>query len=141
GRYDGLVGEVGGPATPGIGFAMGMERVLLALEKQNLLPVMTPSIDVFLVAPAAAQLPLAFKTALELRAVGLSTEIDFMGRSMKAQMKQANRLQAKQVLIFGEDEVMRGTVVLRNMQSSEQSEIKIEEIKSILTKTEVLKND
>ncbi|MEG0969504.1 MAG: histidine--tRNA ligase [Acidaminococcaceae bacterium] len=141
GRYDGLVGEVGGPATPGIGFAMGMERVLLALEKQNLLPVMTPSIDVFLVAPAAAQLPLAFKTALELRAVGLSTEIDFMGRSMNPQMKQANRLQAKQVLIFGEDEVMRGTVVLRNMQSSEQSEIKIEEIKSILTKTEVLKND
>ena len=60
---------------------------------------------------------------------------------MKAQMKQANRLQAKNVLIFGEDEVARGTVVLRNMQNSEQTEVKIEDIKLTLSKTEVQKNE
>lgn len=141
GRYDGLVEEIGGPATPGIGFAMGMERILLALEKQDLLPEKNKAIDVFLVAGQEKFIPLAFKAALELRAAGFSAEIDFLGRSMKAQMKQANRLQAKNVLIFGEDEVARGTVVLRNMQNSEQTEVKIEDIKLTLSKTEVQKNE
>ena len=71
---------------------------------------------------------LAFKTAIELRRAGFKVDYDFQGRSMKAQMKAANRVQAKYVLIFGEDEVARGQVVLRNMANSEQNEIAISDI-------------
>lgn len=136
GRYDGLIEEVGGPATPGIGFAMGMERVLLAIESQNLLPQFDHSIDVFVVCLGQENFTLAFKEAIALRRAGLKAEFDFLGRSMKAQMKQANRLAAKYVLILGEDEVARGQAVLRNMATSEQTEIPIQDITSIL-KTEV----
>jgi histidyl-tRNA synthetase len=128
GRYDGLIEEVGGPATPGIGFAMGMERVLLALESQNLLPAADDSMDVFVVCPKQENFTIAFKTAIELRRAGFKVDYDFQGRSMKAQMKAANRVQAKYVLIFGEDEVARGQVVLRNMANSEQNEIAISDI-------------
>lgn len=140
GRYDGLVGQVGGPETPGIGFALGMERVLLALEKQELLTMQENSVDVFIVSPAAQHAALAFKTVIELREAGLKAEIDSLGRSMKAQMKQANRLKAQKVLIFGDDEVARGCVVLRDMQTSEQTEVKLDEIKSILCITGVREN-
>lgn len=128
GRYDGLIEEVGGPATPGIGFAMGMERVLLALESQNLLPDVQEAMDVFAVCPNQEYFPTVFKTVIDLRRSGLKAEFDFQGRSMKAQMKQANRVNAKYVLIFGEDEFARGQVVLRNMSTSEQKEIAITDI-------------
>ena len=129
GRYDGLVQEISGDeARPGIGFAMGMERVLLALEKQNLLPEFDEAIDAFIVCPNAANFPLAFKTVISLRRKGCKVEYDFNGRSMKSQMKQANKSQAKKVLIFGEDEVSRGAVTLRDMATSEQHEVAIEDI-------------
>lgn len=128
GRYDGLIEEVGGPATPGIGFAMGMERVLLALESQNLLPQEQESIDVFVVCPQQEIFPDVFKAVINLRRAGFKAEFDFQGRSMKAQMKQANKTNAKYVLIFGEDEFARGQVVLRNMSNSEQTEIAITDI-------------
>lgn len=128
GRYDGLIEEVGGPATPGIGFAMGMERVLLALESQNLLPAADDAMDVFVVCSKKENFTIAFKTAIELRRAGFKVDYDFQGRSMKAQMKAANRVQAKYVLIFGEDEVARGQVVLRNMANSEQNEIALNDI-------------
>jgi histidyl-tRNA synthetase len=141
GRYDGLVEEIGGPSTPGIGFAMGMERVLLALEKQNLLPEAKAGLDVFVVVSGEDNLTLAFKTVSILRNMGLACDMDFLERSMKAQMKQANRLQARKVVIFGEDEVARGAVVLRDMNTSEQAEVKIEELPIILNKTEVQKHE
>lgn len=140
GRYDGLVEEAGGPATPGIGFAMGMERVLLALESQHLLPEAEDAMDVFVVCPNKEQFTLAFKAAIDLRRAGFKVDYDFQGRSMKAQMKQANRVQARYVLIFGEDEVARGQVVLRNMATSEQQEIAIDAITTIL-QAEVQKHD
>lgn len=140
GRYDGLVKEIGGPETPGIGFAMGMERVLLALESQGLLPEYTPSTEVFVVCPSKANYPLAFKTGIELRRAGIKTELDYLGRSMKAQMKQAGRLNAGYVLIFGDSEVEQGKVVLRDMSTSTQKEVLIEDIISII-QTEVQKHE
>ena len=129
GRYDGLVQEISGDeARPGIGFAMGMERVLLALEKQNLLPEFDESIDAYVVCPKQENFALAFKTAIELRRNGFKVEYDFNGRSMKSQMKQANKFQAKQVLIFGEDELSRNAVTVRNMATSEQHEIAVNDI-------------
>ena len=144
GRYDGLVEEVGGPATPGIGFAMGMERVILALESQNLLPASDETIDVFAVAPKPEAAVLAFTTVEKLREAGVCAAYDYQQRSMKAQMKAANRLNAKFVLIFGEDELSRNMVTLRDMTTEDkdnnQREIPIAEIITIL-KTEVQKNE
>lgn len=140
GRYDGLIEEIGGPVTPGIGFAMGMERVLLALESQGLLPQFNTGMDIFAVCPNQALFTSVFKAVAELRRAGLKTEFDFLGRSMKAQMKQANRVNAKYVLIFGEDEFARGNVVLRNMANSEQTEIAISDITTKL-QAEVQKHD
>ena len=127
GRYDGLVEEVGGPPTPGIGFAVGLERVLLALEKQELLPEEPEAVDVFVVALGeAAQIP-AFKLLYELRAAKLSAAMDFAGRSMKAQMKQANKKNARFVAILGEDEVKEASAILKDMKTSEQKKLALKD--------------
>lgn len=139
GRYDGLVEEIGGPPTPGIGFAMGLERLLLALQSQNLLPPADKLLDVYAVTCNQDRFAETFTTVQGLRKAGLRAEYDYAGRSMKAQMKQANRLQARYVVIFGEDENLRGMVTLKNMQTSEQKEIAFTEIVNII-KTEVQSN-
>ena len=127
GRYDGLVEEVGGPPTPGIGFAVGLERVLLALEKQGLLPEEREAVDVFVVALGeAAQIP-AFKLLHELRVAKLSAAMDFAGRSMKAQMKQANKKNARFVAILGEDEVKEASALLKDMKTSEQKKLALKD--------------
>lgn len=128
GRYDGLVEEIGGPATPGIGFAMGLERVLLALEKQNLLPNVENITDFFVVCTNNDNFPFAFKNVMLLRSNGFKVDFDYAMGSMKSQMKKANKVQAKKVLIFGDDEVARGCVTLRDMATSVQKEIAIKNI-------------
>jgi len=138
GRYDGLVEEIGGPKTPGIGFAMGMERLILALDSQALLPRANEELDVYAVAQGGENFTRSFTAVQQLRDAGFRTEYDAQGRSMKAQMKQANRLRAKFVLIFGDDEGAHGNVVLRTMSTGSQREISIKDIATIL-KTEVQK--
>lgn len=128
GRYDGLVEQIGGPATPGIGFAMGLERIILALEKQNLLSQNLKFTDVFCVCNNSDNFPKMFKIVNELRNKGLSVEFDYSLGSIKSQMKKANKFQAKKTLIFGDDEMTRECVILRNMQTGEQKEIAIENI-------------
>ncbi len=128
GRYDGLVEECGGNATPAVGFAVGLERVLLALEKQQLLPMISDSMDAFVVALGTeAQTP-AFKLLCKLREKGLTANMDFAGRSMKAQMKQANKAQARFAVILGEEEVRDSCAVLKNMQTGEQEKISLSEL-------------
>ncbi len=128
GRYDGLIEEIGGNPTPAVGFATGLERVLLALEKQGLLPEKENSVDAFVVALGdAAQLE-GFKLLNKLRNAGISALMDFAGRSMKAQMKQANKKNARFVLILGDDEVRDSVVTLKDMSNSEQRKIAIDEV-------------
>ena len=127
GRYDGLVEEVGGPPTPGIGFAVGLERVLLALEKQGLLPENQEAVDVFVVALGEEARISAFKLLHELRAAKLSAAMDFAGRSMKAQMKQANKKNARFVAILGEDEVKEASALLKDMKTSEQKKLALKD--------------
>lgn len=140
GRYDGLVKEIGGPENPGIGFAMGLERVILALESQKLLPDLKDSIDVYVLSPQASTMTAAFKTADALRQAGIKAVFDYKGRSMKAQMKSANRQNAAYVLIFGEKEFAENAVSLRNMATGEQTEYPLSDIITIL-KTEVQSNE
>jgi histidyl-tRNA synthetase len=120
GRYDGLVEEMGGDPTPGMGFAVGLERVLIALEKQGLLPAREEGIMVYVAAVNQGTQQLAFTLLNQCRQAGISCEMDYLGRGLKAQLKQANRYPAKFVIIIGEEEVAQGKVALKNMQTGQQ---------------------
>ena len=120
GRYDGLAGEMGGNPTPAIGYAIGLERVLLALEKQGLLPAVDTSIAVFVAAMDDKTRAMAFRLATELRRAGLACDMDYTGRGLKAQLKQANRYPARFVAIIGEDEAAANKVALKNMLTGVQ---------------------
>lgn len=128
GRYDGLIEEIGGKPTPAVGFASGLERVLLALEKQELLPEMTKTADAFVVALGESASGPAFKLLTKLRQAGLKANMDYAGRSMKAQMKQANKAKARFALIIGEDEVKESCVMLKDMKKSEQQKVSFDTI-------------
>ena len=123
GRYDGLVAELGGSPTPAVGFAAGLERVLLALSEQELLPAAPPAADVFLIALGDAAAAAAFPLLHDLRRGGVRALMDYAGRSMKAQMKQANKSGARYAVILGADELQSGTAVLRDMERSAQEHI------------------
>jgi histidyl-tRNA synthetase len=112
GRYDGLVEQLGGPATPAIGWAAGIERILLALDEE---PEPTGR-DAFVAVADPGQQQRAMALAVELRHAGLSAEIDLAGRTLKSQLKHANRIGARRVLVLEAD----GSAQLRDMDSGEQ---------------------
>lgn len=126
GRYDGLVSQLGGPRLPGIGFAVGMERLLLLLGLQGG-PSEPPPVDLFLVTLGENATVRGFQLAYGLRARGLQVIMDHEGHSLKNQMKQAGRLKAGFVLILGEDELVSGQGILRNMESGEQEALDLPE--------------
>ena len=114
GRYDGLVEALGGPPTPGIGFALGVDRTLLACDDEGVFPGPAASVDVFVVDTTGGAAALAVTE--ELRAAGISTARAFDNRSMKAQMKAADRSGACVAVIVGLDELDAGTVVVRPLR-------------------------
>lgn len=122
GRYDGLIETVGGKPTPGVGFGMGMERVLMVLEEEGLLDAFKdrPRMDVFVATMGEAARPAGLKLLYELRAAGCSADIDYLGRSLKAQMKYAGKQASRFVVILGEDEVKNGVATVKNMDAGEQ---------------------
>jgi histidyl-tRNA synthetase len=112
GRYDGLIEQLGGPATPAVGWACGVERILLALDEE----VEAPGRDAFVAIAEEGQRQRAVALTRELRHAGLSAEFDLAGRGLKGQLKHANRLGARRVLILEGD----GSAQLRDMESGEQ---------------------
>lgn len=134
GRYDGLIEEIGGAPAPGIGFAAGIERILIALEKQNLLQAEKNNFDAFIVAVGAEAEIAAFKLLTELRRKNISATMDFAKRSIKAQMKQAAKSGAKFALIIGEDEVKNSALTVKNLETSAQEIISIDKVVDILGK-------
>ena len=130
GRYDGLVETLGGPPTPAVGFAAGMERILLATE--GLDQPETASVDAYVATLGDAGRRVGVVLAERLRRVGLRVELDYMERSLRAQMRQANRLGAKSVLIIGDDEAAAGTVQLRDMESGAERTVGIDEVEHAL---------
>lgn len=127
GRYNGLVEDVGGPETPGIGFAVGMERVLLLHQEQAGDPGAEERLDVFVaVADDAAEVA-AMTLLRQLRAADLRADRDYQGRSMKSQFKAADRERAGFVAILGSAEVERGTVTVKEMSTGEQVERPVDE--------------
>ncbi|MFM1652418.1 histidine--tRNA ligase [Brevibacillus sp. B_LB10_24] len=133
GRYNGLVAELGGEDMPGVGFALSIERLLLALEKQGVeLPVDT-AIDCYVVIQTPEAKRQTFRLLDQLRSAGLTAEMDYLDRKMKAQLKAADRLQARYTLIIGEAELQAGTVVVKEMGTGEQQTMSANEAVATLT--------
>lgn len=130
GRYDGLVEELGGPAIPGVGFAMGVERLTMLLKMQETAAANGPSCYVVWVGERARDW--AFPLVHRLRQKGLSMEMEGESRSLKSQMRRADKLKSALVLIVGEDELVKGKAVLRDMGSKQQEEISLDSIEVAL---------
>jgi histidyl-tRNA synthetase len=132
GRYNGLIEEVGGQPLPGIGFAIGMERILLILEQQKLFSLQESNPDIYIAPLGNKTQALAFELAIKLRKKGFKVEKDYLDRSLKAQLKSADRFQVKFVVIIGEEELSKGQVILRDMKTSAQTEISINNLEAYL---------
>ena len=134
GRYDGLMKELGGPEMPGIGFAAGITRLLLAMRESGV-KVPAPAAPALYIAPMgdAAKVKAAALTAA-LRARGLTVDRDLVGRSLKAQMKYADKTGARSVLIIGDSELENGKANLRSMADSSQSEVDINDVDALAEK-------
>ena len=137
GRYDGLVEDLGGPSTPGVGFAMGIERLVLLLGSKGAREAGRPSLYlVWVGAPARAWL---FSLVHQLRRRGFSVEMEGEAKSLKSQMRRADKLRARFVLIVGDEELKSGKGILRNMNSKEQFEISLDRIEEELNKVKGFK--
>ncbi|TVR28243.1 MAG: histidine--tRNA ligase [Balneolaceae bacterium] len=128
GRYDLLVQEIGGQPTPAVGFAAGMERLFIACEELGIQLGSEKVVDVYIVTLGDAARKWGLSQLPKLREKGVSATMDYMGRSMKAQMKDANRENAHYAIIVGENELTEGKFTFRNMKESEESSLSFEEI-------------
>ena len=120
GRYNGLVEELGGPASPGIGFAMSIERLLLAIEAENKTWDDLATLDVYVIAMGEAAKKKAVELTYSLRQNNITAEMDYLDRKMKSQMKSADRLKAKFVLLVGDDELEKQSAMLKDLSTGEQ---------------------
>lgn len=127
GRYDGLVEELGGKPTPSLGFAMGIERILLLMEKQGATFLPEKELDLYIAPMDESAVTKAMQLAKEAREAGYTVEYDLMERGLKAQMKYADKKGAAFTMVLGENELNSGTAKLKNMQTGEQTEISIED--------------
>jgi len=143
GRYDFLVEELGGKSTPGVGFASGIERVLLALENEDALSLPERNVDIYIIRIDETASKYLHRIANELRNQNLVVDFDYLSRSMKAQMREANKFNANFVLFLGGEELERGLFTLKNMKSGKQDMIGIntifENIKEFLEKLNAAK--
>ena len=130
GRYDNLVKELGGPKMGACGFALGQDRLItaLALKKEP------ASLDIYIATVGQESYEKGFQLLNQLRKDGISSEIDYEYKSLKAQMRVANKLKAKFVAILGEDELHKGIIALRDMSSGQQEEVRIEDFMEELKK-------
>ncbi|MBE2933933.1 histidine--tRNA ligase [Anoxybacillus flavithermus] len=126
GRYNGLVQEIGGPETPGIGFALSIERLLAALEAEGISLPILEGIDCYVVALGEQAKEEAVALVAALRKEGISAEKDYQDRKVKAQLKAADRLHATYVAILGEDELRKGVINVKHMATGEQQEVPLD---------------
>ena len=125
GRYDGLVESLGGPKLSGIGFGMGITRLILAMKELGIADVEIPTPDLYVAALGDRAVVEALAITERLRRDGRYVECDIVGRSLKAQMKYANKIGAKYTLILGDSEIDAGVAQLRNMSDGSQTEVQI----------------
>lgn len=134
GRYNGLVEICGGPAVPGIGFALGMERIILAMERQGLSFDEAGKTEVFIVTANREANVEAVRLLAKIRYNGISADKDYMDRSLKAQMKFAGKTGAGYTVIIGEEEMKNGAALVRNMGLGQQESVPMREVVDFLKK-------
>ncbi len=134
GRYNGLVGEIGGPDMPGVGFAMGLERLILVLESLNLIPENDERPDIFIANIGERADLFVQKLVYDLRNGGVSAERDYLLRSVKAQMKYANKTGARFSAVVGDDDIEKGIVSVKNMETGEAQEVSFGELAAFIKK-------
>ncbi len=133
GRYDDLVEELGGKPTPAVGFAAGIERMIITIDQQKVEWPAEKRLDIFVVKVDEKNKTTAFRLLQKIRNAGLSADMDYSEGSLKSQMRRANKIGAKYTVIVGEEELSKNMVILRNMQTKEQKEIKIDNLINKLT--------
>jgi histidyl-tRNA synthetase len=129
GRYDGLIKSLGGPELPGIGFAIGLERLALMLGEQSIEP---PRPELFIATLGETATRAGFTMLTRLQREGVLVEMEYTGKSLKAQLRRADKMKTRRVLILGEDELERGVAQLRNMDESSQEEVNLDGLESRL---------
>ena len=128
GRYDGLVEELGGPHTPALGFGMGIERLLLLLKAQNIEIPEPSGCDLYIAPMGDAASLEAMRIVSDLRANGVSAQTDVVGRSLKAQMKFADKIGAKYTMVLGDNEIAEGKAKIKNMATGEAAETELADL-------------
>ena len=132
GRYDGLVEELGGPATPGIGFGMGMERVIMVQDARGIAPKAPALYDAFVVTMGDEARQEGVKLVKELREAGIKADLDHAARSMKAQFKYADKIGASKVLVIAGDELAAGIVKVRDMNGGGEQAVARNEVVNLI---------
>lgn len=131
GRYDKLIEEIGGPEMPAVGFALGLERLIMTLEKEGIEIPKEDVIELYIGARGEGAKTEAFVLANKLRSIGVKTEVNHMGRSIKAEMKYANKIGSVFTTIIGDDELQNNTLKLKRMSDGEQFEVGLDNIEEI----------
>ena len=134
GRYDNLISELGGTPTCGVGFGMGIERLLMLMEAENVVIPMHENVKLYIASMGDEAYKKAFEIASELRDKGVKAEIDHAGRGIKAQFKYADKIRAENVVTLGENELLTGVAQIKNMADGKLTEIKISDISSYFAK-------
>lgn len=135
GRYDGLVELFSGQNVPGIGFALGMERLLMEMEYQGIEIPRQGGIDIYIAPIGETADMFAEKLVYQLRDAGINAEKDVMGRSLKSQMKYADKIEATYAVVIGDNEIESNKAVLRNMKTGEEKDVSLDSIVNRLKKT------
>ena len=128
GRYNSLVETIGGPKTSGVGFALGLERLLSALEHENIVLNDNNSIDVYIIPMSDNEKEYAFNLLNVIRMNGFSADIDYMNRNIKGNFKQADRLNSKFIMIIGEEEVKNNIITIKNNKTKEENKIELDNV-------------
>ncbi len=132
GRYNKLVAEIGGPETPGVGFGMGIERLIMTLEANGIEFPEPNSADLFIVAMGDEALAPAVGLTQKLRLKGVSVDTDHMARKMKAQMKYADKVNAAYTIVLGSNEIESGNARIKHMATGEQTDISLTDLDEIV---------
>lgn len=134
GRYNKLVETCGGPPTPGIGYALGLERIILAMKNQGCALPEPATLDAYVVTASTSAADTVFRLLFQLRAAGLSADKDYLNRSLKAQMKFAGKAKAIFTVIIGEEELQKNIALIRDMKAQEQTGVPLAEVPAYLLK-------
>ena len=134
GRYDGLVEEIGGPSTPGVGWGMGKERMLMTMEACGFEIPQEPGTEVFIAYMGEAGKIAALKLMKQLRDNDIAVQMDVMGRSLKNQFKHANRIKAAKTIVIGDSELESGKLTIKDMETGDQTEVAMDGIVEALKK-------